>query len=637
MIANALKRSDGNINYPGLIAAWSAKGKTNDDADRAILKDLTGNGHDITLNGFAFSEMSGYGGYNYGKGKWELRTMNAYEVNFFNTTPINGNLTFNISGITDFYTKTGNYVQIRYHRKDGGVNKYIEIKEDGFYDIDHTTSITSVGISMRSAGTDTTDAPCNIVLEMIPNYPDALVFDGVDDYGINEDMPILTDYTVICKREILGNVAYSCAISKYKDTMNGAFNFDMPNYNNINSVFSYGYQNNIEFPKNKISWMTPLNYNQQIIKKGTNVDGSNLSIGVLRGNKYFLNFVFYSAYIFDRSLDEQEIKAFIRKYIDPEYLLPSEILTPDCYYDFSKGSNDDENIDTIKDLSGNGNDAVAHNFAWSGMSGYGGYGVYSISSWLTYAFNNYTKYGRHKIEITVNDYNFVISISEDKTKINDVFKLKFDRPNIVSQFVGCEITQINELEYSFKIVDLSINPILVLNKEALGQVITIEQIPEYPGALVFDGVDDYVSLDAFDSGFKTMFIECSYVSLNTILYDQRKVGTEQEDCINTSAYEAGFYGRNKYGKTYINGVYNKPDSTLIASKLSNKHILITSTFKGDYTSTPCIASSNVNKGMYCNMALYKFLGFKEALTEEQIQAVIKKYNLLDEVDEIEVS
>lgn len=45
----------------------------------------------------------------------------------------------------------------------------------------------------------------------------------------------------------------------------------------------------------------------------------------------------------------------------------------------------------------------------------------------------------------------------------------------------------------------------------------------------------------------------------------------------------------------------------------------------------------VNKGTYCNMTLYKFLGFKEALTEEQMQAVIKKYNLLDGVDEIEVS
>jgi hypothetical protein len=64
MIANALKKSSG-INYPGLIAAWSAKGKTNDDEDRAILKDLTGNGHDIRLVGFNFSEMSGYGGYLY--------------------------------------------------------------------------------------------------------------------------------------------------------------------------------------------------------------------------------------------------------------------------------------------------------------------------------------------------------------------------------------------------------------------------------------------------------------------------------------------------------------------------------------------------------------------------------------------
>lgn len=48
MIANALKKSSG-INYPGLIAAWSAKGKTNDDEDRAILKDLTGNGHVLLL------------------------------------------------------------------------------------------------------------------------------------------------------------------------------------------------------------------------------------------------------------------------------------------------------------------------------------------------------------------------------------------------------------------------------------------------------------------------------------------------------------------------------------------------------------------------------------------------------------
>ena len=44
----------------GLVAAWSAKGKNNADTDRNILKDLSGQGHDITLYGFAYNDESGY-------------------------------------------------------------------------------------------------------------------------------------------------------------------------------------------------------------------------------------------------------------------------------------------------------------------------------------------------------------------------------------------------------------------------------------------------------------------------------------------------------------------------------------------------------------------------------------------------
>lgn len=79
LMYQALMNKSSNIVYPGLIAAWSAKGKTNDDEDRAILKDLTGNGHDITLNGFAFSEMSGYGGYKITKFDiYDGLTINSY-------------------------------------------------------------------------------------------------------------------------------------------------------------------------------------------------------------------------------------------------------------------------------------------------------------------------------------------------------------------------------------------------------------------------------------------------------------------------------------------------------------------------------------------------------------------------------
>lgn len=40
------------------ISTW---GKTNDDPDRAILKDLSGNGNDMRLLNFGFAEGSGYG------------------------------------------------------------------------------------------------------------------------------------------------------------------------------------------------------------------------------------------------------------------------------------------------------------------------------------------------------------------------------------------------------------------------------------------------------------------------------------------------------------------------------------------------------------------------------------------------
>ena len=65
---------------PKPIAAWSAAGKTNEDDDRAVLKDLTGNGHDITLNGFTFSEMSGYGGYSTDFTKWKLYAQENIEL-----------------------------------------------------------------------------------------------------------------------------------------------------------------------------------------------------------------------------------------------------------------------------------------------------------------------------------------------------------------------------------------------------------------------------------------------------------------------------------------------------------------------------------------------------------------------------
>lgn len=302
-------------------------------------------------------------------------------------------------------------------------------------------------------------------------------------------------------------------------------------------------------------------------------------------------------------------------------------------------TNYDEDRATLKDLTGNGNDAVAHNFAWSGMSGYGGYPIdfkteYAptlkidrVSGTLTSSkititsvtkINNFLESNRmekhksYKIKVTgVNDDLYIRYFYSTK----EYYNIKTEGIHVLPesdkvQFIGFSATKVSD----------SCN-------------ITIELIPEYPGALVFDGVDDYVSLDAFDSGFKTMFMVCKPFKANKMLYDQRSTAAKDDFALYMeSADSIAYNDRNKNG-TYIN---NKLSNYKVQYTLNKKQLI---TVKSELTEIhkPNIGCNQSNSNFFANMKLYKFLGFKEALTEEQIQAVIKKYNLLDGVDEIEVS
>ena len=534
-------RSD-RISYPGLIAAWSAKGKTNDDVDRNVLKDLTGNGHDITLNNFAYSGMSGYGGYLYnlslfypnGRCDYVRKDNILYLSNIRHPYSliladgrlfsVEGNkIKVNIKGIP----KNGEVIfGVSAKNPEGGVG-YIRASKDGYYEgnfIKDGNENTSIGVNQNCIGS-------SITIEFIPEYPDALVFDGVDDYGINKNMPTeLDNFTCIIKRTIITPKAMLNIAIEWKSNSSLDFIAELPW--DVDSVIRSKGAQTIGVPlyKEGVIVITPNKYNTI----HNIAEGSSTSINTLQlGNK--CNYAFYSAYLFDRSLDDQEIKSFIRKHIDPEYLLPSEIPTPDVYYDFTNGDNSKgEANNVIKDLSGNGNDATAHNFAWNEESGYAG------------------------------------------------------------------------------------------------------------GGLKFDGVDDYISLDAFDSGFKTVFMLITTDSTGGIFYDQRdKNYTNSRDArfvLLTQFEEIAYNWGNINGITYINGKLN---TKIINTSLKmKKHLVcvVNSTADAIYTTTP-----SINQSVYSNFIshaknkLYKFLGFKEALTEEQIKAVIKKYNLLDGVDNIDVN
>ena len=323
----------GNIVYPGLIAAWSAKGKTNDDEDRAILKDLTGNGHDITLKNFAFSGMSGYGGY-----IWDFKNFSDGSDNqqaiireIINNHTIK--VTKAISDTTLYLTGfTSSKFIIRIQNKPDNIEIKAGNKRLGWQKLSNGDNIIKFSFNNEAVGFkfDTFENE-DIIIELLPEYPDALVFDGVDDYGQSIDrIKALTKYTIILKRKIIKATNGGCVLYKgdlrYDDSTE---NFGVEFTDNKYWYYYSGllgnnkitpYQEDIIYAKEK-------SYNgQQMNSNLDNVADNPIVISTVNKTG-FINMAFYSAYLFDRSLDEQEIKEFIRKYIDPEYLLPSEQTT----------------------------------------------------------------------------------------------------------------------------------------------------------------------------------------------------------------------------------------------------------------------------------------------------------------------
>ena len=177
-------------------------------AANPVLRDLSGNGHDATCYNFAWSGMSGIGGYAY-----DFTTFNQTQLS--NCTPTSFDLTNNKSDYGGTYTtdawfkdkftiKVSNFsgdsdLLIRYYYLDeSGVihmsGNIKTIQSNGDYEIDGSLYPEAFGIVMQFPGIGS----CTI--EQLPLYPNALVSDGVDDYIAVSGLPTVTPekgFTVI--------------------------------------------------------------------------------------------------------------------------------------------------------------------------------------------------------------------------------------------------------------------------------------------------------------------------------------------------------------------------------------------------------------------------------------------------------
>lgn len=290
-----------------MVDAWFMSGLSNNDKPSSI-RGVKGNV--MALKNFAYALNSGFGKYNTDFNSWKQYkdvadfTVTDSKIHVTNISILGrGFVNIAAESSSSFEAKIEGISDIplcyQYYNSNAEPVR-VEIKEDGIYTFPKTVS-KYFDIFAQKTG------PCNITITQLPSaYEGALVFDGVDDYGICTGLPILDDYTVICRREIINE--YYAVASKSKVVGKGAFIFELI-ANKINFCYSFGTSNEINLYNGEISWQTKKSYNGNMIKMGDRKDTDTLTLGTVReGDGRHLEGAIYYFALYNKSLTPEEIE-----------------------------------------------------------------------------------------------------------------------------------------------------------------------------------------------------------------------------------------------------------------------------------------------------------------------------------------
>ena len=159
---------------------------------------------------------------------------------------------------------------------------------------------------------------CDITIEILPEYENGLVYDGVSDFTDNKNIPIFTDFTAIIKRvDLDAKNDNSTVMFKgnkiYESNIGNGFILDYC-YNSKNYVYSYGKLNQIERDDSKIIYLTPKSYNGNPIIKGENRDNLGLVLG-----KYWKGII-YKTILYSKTISLLEIN-FLKNLMEKDEII----------------------------------------------------------------------------------------------------------------------------------------------------------------------------------------------------------------------------------------------------------------------------------------------------------------------------
>lgn len=515
MILDLPCNADSFPDIEGIVARYSASGLTNEQmAANPVWVDKTGNGHDLQLKNFSWKGMSGIGGYVVDIDEWGTNSTAAYFER--NSIKITATFKENASlGLLYHNIKLRQSCVLKVTGIPEGCDAFLDdrlgnrfyMSEDGVYEI-IPSNFLAEALYLSIEKYPERWYGSKLTIEQLPLYPGFILGDGVDDFAVTEkELNFEDTYTVYTAFIPFQNNPSRNMILCGADSKK-TFSMQYSSLSYVSFIAGNNYYINANFVNGLNLFACKRNGNNIYIKNlltnkvvtGTCGDWvENAGLYYLWRNATYASFAraaiagqtICNGYFSTDEDDEKVLDWYKKQY---------PWLFPDQAWTVTGKTNEDEDRATIANITGNGNDLVLSNFGFSEGSGYG---LYKTPFELYPSVQHSSKYSLSFSKFALGDHNLIIA-----PKQND---LSYD--------IKVKVTGLKE-GVKFKwgwigttgYIDITTDGIHMLNKPASqirqlivefaedfdpDHVVTIEQIPEYEGYLVTDGVDDEVRSAAF--------------------------------------------------------------------------------------------------------------------------------------------
>lgn len=351
-------------------------------------------------------------------------------------------------------------------------------------------------------------------------------------------------------------------------------------------------------------------------------------------------------------IDEREKDRYAKQQDSKEKLMSNWINEHIVFqYDVKKQGATNETLKEsayLQDLSGKGRRMKLNNFLFDLMSGVDGYNNEafnkSVDSFLKWelidsraikgkASQVFMDFGYYYIKDVTNNVMHINWHIDGIQEGNKVYLTQYTYNNFKIELhngdnhVALDVSENTDRPNYFYVS--------VISDQPYSTDITITQIPEYPGALVTDGVNDYGLVENLSSGVKMLFMTVNPIGDNVGKVYYAQSGMSSPFWIYVNINSIAYNRINPSGVTYIDGMLNK---SIYCQELFNvKHTItiVNGTVDSTNTVQPVFfANEHRVSGYFTKLAFYNSIAFDSIPTEadgfteqELIDYVIDKYEL----------